>query len=125
MRAPRISSVWWLGLFVGIAAALSAQKGFAQPVATDDIYSTNQGAPLSVGEATGVLVNDVTDGGALSAVLVTTASNGILLFGGGGGFFYLPNAGFAGNDSFTYQARCRVAEQRRDGHDQRRARRRR
>lgn len=104
MRAPRVSSVWWLGLFVGVAAALSAQKGFAQPVAADDVYTTNQSASLSVTEPTGVLANDVTDGAPLFALLVSNVSNGILLLGSGGGFFYLPSAGFTGNDSFTYQA---------------------
>src|SRR6185503_8243448 len=44
-------------------------------------------------------------GGALDAVLITNALNGLLIFNAGGGFSYTPNAGFTGNDAFTYQAR--------------------
>ena len=75
----------------------------AQPIAQDDIYSTTAGVPLSVAGPAGVLAND---SGASSAVLVTNVSNGVLLFNAAGGFFYLPNVGFSGNDSFTYQAQA-------------------
>ncbi|HSC13875.1 MAG TPA: Ig-like domain-containing protein [Gammaproteobacteria bacterium] len=108
MRTPRAFSVWWMGLIVGCAAVLMASRAFAQPIARNDSFTTTQGTSISVADANGVLVNDsAAAGGPLDAVLVTLASNGLLLFPspGGGGFFYLPNAGFTGNDTFTYQAR--------------------
>jgi Big-like domain-containing protein/surface protein with Ig-like domain/putative Ig domain-containing protein/uncharacterized protein DUF11/VCBS repeat protein len=106
MRTPRAFSVWWMGLIAGCAAVLAAPRAFAQPIARDDSYSTTVATPVSITDADGVLRNDSpAAGGSLDAVLVTNASNGLLLFAAGGGFFYLPNAGFAGNDTFTYQAR--------------------
>jgi VCBS repeat-containing protein len=108
MRTPRAFSVWWMGLIVGCAAAMTASRAFAQPIARNDSFSTPQGTSITVADAGGVLVNDsAAAGGTLDAVLVTNVANGLLLFPspGGGGFFYLPNAGFAGNDTFTYQAR--------------------
>ena len=108
MRTPRAFSVWWVGLIVGCAAALTASRAFAQPIARNDSFSVTQGTSITVADANGVLVNDsAAAGGPLDAVLVTLASNGLLLFPspGGGGFFYLPNAGFTGTDTFTYQAR--------------------
>jgi VCBS repeat-containing protein len=95
-----------MGLIVGCAAVLTVSRAFAQPLARDDAFSTTQGTSLSVANANGVLANDsAAAGGTLDAVLVSNVSNGLLLFGGGGGFFYLPNAGFTGTDTFSYQAR--------------------
>jgi len=81
--------------------AAATLPAVAQPVAEDDIYSTPAGVPLSVGAPSGVLANDT---GGQEATLVTNVTNGVLLFNAVGGFFYLPNPGFSGNDSFTYQA---------------------
>ena len=86
---------------VGWAVVWATLPVLAQPAAQDDIYSTPAGVPLSIGAASGVLAND---SGGLQAVLVTNVTNGLLLFNNAGGFFYLPNPGFSGNDSFTYQA---------------------
>jgi hypothetical protein len=84
----------------------SRPRAFAQPVARDDTFSTTQDVPITIAGADGVLRNDsAAAGGALDAVLVTNAGHGLLLFGADGGFFYLPNTGFTGNDTFTYQAR--------------------
>jgi VCBS repeat-containing protein len=106
MRPPRAFSVWWMGLVIGCAAAITASRVHAQPIARDDSYSTTQGAAITIADAEGVLRNDSpAAAGTLDAVLVTSVANGLLLFGGGGGFFYLPNSGFTGNDTFTYQAR--------------------
>src|SRR5688572_26851200 len=106
MRTPRAFSVWWMGLIVGCAAALMAPRAFAQPTARNDSFTTTQGTPITIADANGVLVNDsAAAGGTLDAVLVTAVSQGIFVFSPGGGFFYLPNAGFIGNDTFTYQAR--------------------
>src|SRR5687768_14815215 len=106
MRTPRAFSVWWMGLIVGCAAVLTVQRAFAQPIARDDSFSTPQATPITIADANGVLVNDsAAAGGSLDANLVTRVSNGFLTLNPGGGFFYWPNAGFAGNDTFTYQAR--------------------
>src|SRR5262245_24416556 len=106
MRTPQAFSVWWLGLIVGCAAALSGPRAFAQPVARNDTYTTAQDTAITITGADGVLRNDsAVAGGALDAILVTNAANGLLLFGADGGFFYLPGTGFSGNDRFTYRAR--------------------
>jgi hypothetical protein len=82
-----------------------APRAFAQPIARDDTFQTNQDTSVTVADADGVLRNDsAAAGGALDASLVTNVANGLLGFNAGGGFSYTPNAGFTGNDSFTYQA---------------------
>jgi hypothetical protein len=95
-----------MGLIVGCAAVLTASRAFSQPIARNDSFSTAQGTAITVADANGVLANDsAAAGGPLDAVLVTNVANGLLLFSPAGGFFYLPNVGFAGTDTFTYQAR--------------------
>jgi len=88
---------------------MTASRAFAQPTAANDSFSTPQATPLTVPAIVGVLSNDSGDDDdddeGLEAVLVSNVSNGALLLGANGGFFYLPNLGFTGNDSFTYQAR--------------------
>ncbi len=57
------------------------------------------------GAALGILKNDTDlDGDALTATLVQTTTNGTLTLQDNGGFKYVPNAGFSGNDVFTYKA---------------------
>ncbi len=74
------------------------------PVASNDTYSTNEDAPLSVAAA-GILANDGdVEGNPLSAVLVSGPNNGTLTLNANGSFSYTPNANFNGTDSFTYQA---------------------
>ena len=74
------------------------------PVAQNDEYNTQQDTSLSVA-APGVLGNDNDpDGDPLSAQLVDTVSNGTLNLELDGSFVYSPNAGFTGQDSFTYRA---------------------
>ena len=52
-----------------------------------------------------VLANDINiDGDALVAVLVDAPTNGTLILGADGNFVYTPNAGFTGQDTFTYVA---------------------
>jgi VCBS repeat-containing protein len=105
MRAPRALAYSWIQYVVSIAIALAAAAPLhAQITAADDAYSTQPSLPMTVPAAAGVLVND--SGGnraSYSAALVTNVASGALLFGADGGFFYLPNIGFTGNDSFTYQ----------------------
>jgi hypothetical protein len=53
----------------------------------------------------GVLSNDISPGGnPLSAWLVSSPEHGTLSFGSNGGFRYIPDEGFTGDDTFTYQA---------------------
>jgi CSLREA domain-containing protein len=74
------------------------------PVATDDAYTTDQGATLTV-PAPGALGNDTdVDGNPLTAILVTNAANGSVALAADGSFTYTPNASFFGIDHFTYKA---------------------
>jgi hypothetical protein len=75
------------------------------PVANADSYNTNQGTTLIVDATHGVLANDRDDDStSFSAILVTPPSHGALVWNGDGSFTYVPSAGFAGQDTFTYQA---------------------
>jgi hypothetical protein len=74
-------------------------------VATDDSYTVAAGQMLSV-PAAGVLANDMQPGGGIPdrAWLVGGASHGSVTFNTDGSFTYTPDAGFVGDDSFTYEA---------------------
>src|SRR5581483_2260848 len=72
------------------------------PVAQDDAYSVAQGATLTV-TAPGVLSNDTGASGA-TAAQISPPGHGTLTLQSDGGFTYLPAPGFAGTDTFTYQA---------------------
>jgi beta-galactosidase len=74
------------------------------PVANDDDYEVVQDTVLSVVADSGVLANDITYGGALSAILVSEPNNGSLTLDSNGAFTYDPCSGFIGIDSFTYKA---------------------
>jgi len=95
------------GIAVSNRATVSvtvASPGNTPPVANDDAYSTLHDTLLNV-PAPGVLANDTdADGDPLTAVLVADVANGTLTLNGDGSFTYTPNAGFAGTDTFTYQA---------------------
>jgi hypothetical protein len=85
------------------------------PVAVDDDYSTPQDTPLTVPapDVPDVLANDTDDDGdALTAALVTGPTDGSLASGlnADGSFIYTPNAGFTGEDSFTYVANDGTAD---------------
>ncbi|TWT97586.1 Peptidyl-prolyl cis-trans isomerase A precursor [Botrimarina colliarenosi] len=74
------------------------------PVAANDTYPATAGAPLVIAEGEGVLANDTDiDGDTLAATIVTQPTNGTVLLGSSGQFTYVPNAGFTGQDSFTYR----------------------
>lgn len=76
----------------------------ARLIAQYDSYSTGEDQELNV-EAPGVLDNDGTSGdGPLEAVLEQGPSNGTLDLNSDGSFIYTPNAGFTGEDTFTYKA---------------------
>jgi VCBS repeat-containing protein len=74
------------------------------PVAVDDAYTTPFETALNVA-APGVLGNDTdADGDTLTVVPGVGASNGFVTLNADGSFTYSPNAGFSGDDSFTYTA---------------------
>jgi VCBS repeat-containing protein len=74
------------------------------PKAGDDAYSTKEDTTLNVA-APGVLVNDSDpDGNPLTARRFSGPSHGTLTLNPSGSFSYVPDADFAGTDSFTYQA---------------------
>ncbi|MEM1278444.1 MAG: Ig-like domain-containing protein [Cyanobacteria bacterium P01_H01_bin.152] len=70
------------------------------PVATDDSTNTNQGTAVTVD----VLANDSdVDGDGVSVSALGNAANGTVALNLDGTVTYTPNAGFSGNDSFTYE----------------------
>lgn len=74
------------------------------PIAVADAYEVAQDGVLSV-VAPGVLENDSDPEDAeLTAELVTTTQFGTLILNPNGSFIYVPNEGYAGEDSFTYKA---------------------
>lgn len=76
------------------------------PVAADDPdYLTKRNLNLSIA-APGLLANDTTTIGTLSAVAGTfgTAQGGSVAVAADGGFVYTPPSGFSGVDTFTYTA---------------------
>lgn len=86
------------------------------PTPADDVYGVNQNTTLNIDKYTGILTNDY-DGNldeinirVNSTTLATDASNttfsttnGSITLYGDGHFTYVPNSGFLGTDSFTYQ----------------------
>ncbi len=75
------------------------------PTASNDSYGLATNSSLLVPEYAGVLANDQdADGDTLAAELVMGPSEGELTLNSDGSFSYTPDQGFAGNDSFTYQA---------------------
>jgi hypothetical protein len=71
--------------------------------AHNDAYVVLQDHLLSVTAPNGVLLNDVTASPA-TAALVTAPAHGALQLAANGSLSYVPTAGFAGIDSFTYSA---------------------
>ena len=86
------------------AATVTITLSDRAPSASADAFSGMQGAFLQI-SAPGVLGNDSDpDLDALSAVLVAAPQHGTLSLASDGSFSYQPAPGFAGQDSFTYQA---------------------
>ncbi|SIO39386.1 Uncharacterized membrane protein [Singulisphaera sp. GP187] len=74
------------------------------PTAVNDTYSTPAGGTLSIA-LPGVLGNDLSPSGKpLTAAVVGQPANGTLTLNSNGSFTYVPNVGFVGTDTFTYQA---------------------
>lgn len=78
----------------------------ARPCAVSDSYSTVENITLNV-PATGVLLNDtdIETGDILTVntTPVVDVTNGTLTLSANGSFNYIPNPGFTGTDTFTYQ----------------------
>jgi VCBS repeat-containing protein len=75
------------------------------PGVNPERYVTAQNKSLIVSAGSGVLSNDTdAEGDSFSATLVTGPSKGQLTLGADGSFTYIPNSGYFGPDSFTYQA---------------------
>ncbi len=84
---------------------LTIAAGNTPPVAVADSYALNAGTVLTVLSNDGVLKNDTdSEHDALTAQLETSAASGTVALNPDGSFTYTPNQGFAGTDSFTYQA---------------------
>ncbi len=82
--------------------AISVVNG--PPVAVDDAYQVFQNGVLDVDAAAGVLANDTDpEMDPMTAVLINGVSNGSLTFRADGSFTYTPDAGFQGDETFTYQ----------------------
>jgi outer membrane protein assembly factor BamB len=74
------------------------------PVAINDEYSVVSGDTLEVSVLDGVLQNDVdNDNDSLNAELLNDVKHGSLEFNENGSFTYIPDDGFDGVDSFSYQ----------------------
>jgi VCBS repeat-containing protein len=75
------------------------------PAAAGEAYELDQDTVLTIDAAAGVLANDTDlDGDDLAAAIVTGPTSGTLTLNADGSFSYTPNAGFFGEDSFTYSA---------------------
>ena len=74
------------------------------PTANDDAFQLLEDSTLTVGPLAGVLNNDLPDGVALTASLVSNVQNGVLELNADGSFVYTPTTNFNGEDSFTYTA---------------------
>ena len=99
-----VDGVWVTDTGGGMLTYIDAAPGVGAPTAVDDGYSTDEGVPLVVNAALGVLFNDT--GGAAAAVLVSGPSGGTLSGGlaTDGSFTYVPTGNFNGTDIFTYRA---------------------
>ncbi len=74
------------------------------PNAADDSYSVGAGSALTV-DAPGVLANDADqDVVALTAELISGPMHGTVSLQSDGSFIYTPDAGFFGDDAFSYVA---------------------
>ena len=85
---------------------LRALDASALALSTDDTYTTEVGVTLSVSSDEGVLVNDAEQPGAASITVEVTQqpAHGTLTLESDGSLMYVPDPGYAGEDSFEYEA---------------------
>ena len=91
-------------LVVLLSACSGGGGGGTNPVtAVDDSYAIGQGQTLSVG-GNGVLGNDSTTSGSLTASVASQPTHGTLTFNANGSFTYKHDGVGGQTDSFTYRA---------------------
>ncbi|MCA9217215.1 MAG: cadherin-like domain-containing protein, partial [Planctomycetales bacterium] len=89
---------WWIWYWEQFS-------GNNPPLSTDDIYSLESDATLTIDGDSGLLSNDVDpNNDRLSVQIVETPSNGTLNLLADGSFRYSPRSGFVGVDQFRYRA---------------------
>jgi len=93
---------------IGFGVTSYLQRALGEPLAVADSYTATAGVTLVVSSSAGVLANDLDinrgqSGIQLQAVLVNGPANGQLTLHSNGSFSYVPNAGFAGTDTFRYR----------------------
>ncbi|MCA9262409.1 MAG: cadherin-like domain-containing protein [Planctomycetales bacterium] len=89
---------WWSWVWTSGAAG-------NPPTATDETFQLTVDQSVATFSADGVLANDADPEGApLLAILQTAPEHGTLDFAADGSFTYTPDAGYVGEDHFTYQA---------------------
>ena len=84
------------------SATVTIDVYHVNPVANPDTYVVQAGKTLTVPAATGLLANDRATDGTLEAESFSTPAHGTLAVTTDGSFVYTPNAGFVGDDTFTY-----------------------
>ena len=95
----------WLDNSSPVLVTITVKESNTAPVAAADMYLVATETPLVVAAATGVLANDSDlENDPLEAQLVYPAEHGSVALNGDGAFVYTPNAGFHGDDAFSYQA---------------------
>jgi hypothetical protein len=75
---------------------------FGTIVANPDYYDIAEDGTLTVADASGVLVNDFATEGSVTVTSFTKPGHGTVSVDANGGLDYTPDAGFVGEDSFTY-----------------------
>ena len=96
-----------------VIAELEALRDAAFDLARGDTYETS--GTLSVDAASGVIANDVDQAGRVIEVDptfggATGPANGMLALNADGSFTYTPDAGFEGEDTFSYRLRTLIDE---------------
>ncbi len=95
----------WLDNSSPVIVTITVKEVNIAPVAVADAYLVALDVPLVVAPASGLLVNDSDmENDPLEAQLVDNVDYGTLTLNSDGSFLYMPNLGFDGVDTFTYQA---------------------
>lgn len=108
LRAPAGESASTVGQSVAIAGGdllVGSTDVWPSTLRVYHPYVTGLGQPLEVPARNGVLVNDSSSAGqAMTAALAAGPEHGSLDLRANGSFTYAPEAGWAGDDTFTYRA---------------------
>ena len=88
-----------------VTISLAANAGAVSPPALVDMsFMAVEGTALSEAAAQGVLKVEGSAAAALTAAVVAEPSHGSLTMNADGSFVYTPDAGYTGDDSFTFDA---------------------